>query len=46
MCIRDSNYPRVKTFVSDPGVRFVISMELYRNAQKLKELRAARGSGE
>ena len=41
-CLR----PRVKTFVSDPGVRFVISMELYRNAQKLKELQAARGSGE
>ena len=34
------NYPRVKTFVSDPGVRFVISMELYRNAQKLKALQA------
>ena len=40
------NYPRVKTFISDPGVRFVISMELYRNAQKLKALQAARGSGE
>ena len=34
------NYPRVKTFVSDPGVRFVVSMELFRNAQKLKELQA------
>ena len=40
------NYPRVKTFVSDPGVRFVISMELFRNAQKLKELQAKAGSVE
>ena len=43
---RFCRHPRVKTFASDPGVRFVISMELYRNAQKLKALQAARGSGE
>ena len=43
---RFCRHPRVKTFVSDPGVRFVISMELYRNAQKLKAMRAERGSGE
>ena len=43
---RFCRHPRVKTFASDPGVRFVVSMELYRNAQKLKALRAARGSGE
>ena len=37
---RFCRHPRVKTFVSDPGVRFVISMELFRNAQKLKALQA------
>ena len=32
--------PDTETFVSDPGVRFVVSMELFRNAQKLKALQA------